>query len=163
MFGKRRLPEDTSRGEKTTLAHRAKAEPPAARRALARIEPGQLELADKVFIDRLEVFANHGVYPAENELGQKFVVSLTLYTNLRQAGETDDLAASIDYGAVCHEADTFMREHTYKLIEAAAEALSQHLLARYPQLLGVRVRLEKPWAPIGLPLAQAGVEILRTR
>ena len=39
---------------------------------LARVEPGQLELADKVLIQGLEVFANHGVYPEENTLGQKF-------------------------------------------------------------------------------------------
>ena len=163
MFGKKRLPQDTSRGEKTTLAHRTKAEPPATRRALARVEPGQLELADKVLIQGLEVFANHGVYPEENTLGQKFVVTATLYANLRPAGETDDLTASIDYGAACHEIDTFMREHTFKLIEAAAEGVAQHLLSQYPQLLGVRIKLEKPWAPICLPLAAAGVEIVRTR
>lgn len=33
---------------------------------------------DKIEIKELEVFANHGVYPEENVLGQKFVISATL-------------------------------------------------------------------------------------
>ena len=32
---------------------------------------------DKIEIKELEVFANHGVYPEENVLGQKFVISAT--------------------------------------------------------------------------------------
>ncbi|MBE6469134.1 MAG: dihydroneopterin aldolase [Coriobacteriaceae bacterium] len=119
--------------------------------------------ADRILITGLEVFANHGVYPAENELGQKFVVSLTLFADLRRAGEADDLEASIDYGAVCHEVDAFLRERTFKLIEAAAEGVASLLLGAHPQLLAVRVRLEKPWAPVGLPLASCAVEIERAR
>ena len=30
---------------------------------------------DEIRIEDLEVFANHGVFPEENTLGQKFVVS----------------------------------------------------------------------------------------
>ncbi|OUP08921.1 dihydroneopterin aldolase [Collinsella sp. An2] len=159
----KKLPEDTSAGEERRLAHRDKAGLPVARRELATVEPGMLERADKIVISGLEVFANHGVYPAETELGQKFVVSATLYANLRTAGENDDLDASIDYGAVCHDIVAFMHDHTYKLIEAAAEALTAYLLGRYPMLLGVRLKLEKPWAPIGLPLSSVAVEIERTR
>ena len=38
---------------------------------------------DKIEIKELEVFANHGVYPEENVLGQKFVISATLFTRTR--------------------------------------------------------------------------------
>ena len=51
--------------------------------------------ADKIKIQNLEVFANHGVFPEENVLGQKFVVSAVLYTDTRKAGQTDELTASI--------------------------------------------------------------------
>lgn len=61
------------------------------------------------------------------------------------------LDASIDYGSVCHDVDGYLREHTFKLIEAAAEGTAQMLLRRYPSLLGVRIKLDKPWAPVGLP------------
>ena len=39
---------------------------------------------DKIEIKELEIFANHGVYPEENVLGQKFVISATLFTHTRQ-------------------------------------------------------------------------------
>ena len=103
------------------------------------------------------------MFPEENALGQKFVVSVTFYTDTRRAGETDDLSASIHYGEAAHAIDEFMREHTFKLIEAAAEGVADMLLGRYPSAYGVRVKLEKPWAPVGLPLSSVSVEIERTR
>ena len=42
---------------------------------------------DKITIKNLEIFANHGVFPEENVLGQKFVVSAVLYTDIREAGK----------------------------------------------------------------------------
>lgn len=57
---------------------------------------------DKIEIRNLEIFANHGVFPEENVLGQKFVVSATLYTDTRKAGLTVELTASIHYGEVSH-------------------------------------------------------------
>lgn len=156
------LPEKATPIEGAELARRD-AGLPATRTALARVTHEDLSRADKIHIDGLEVFANHGVYPEERALGQKFVVSLTLYTSLREAGRTDDLRASIDYGKVCHDVDDYLRDHTFKLIEAAAEGVAARLLSRYDALLGVRVRIEKPWAPIGLPLRTVAVEIERTR
>lgn len=136
---------------------------PAPRTQLARIEPEQLHMLDKICIDGLEVFANHGVFPEENKLGQKFVVSIAFYTDVHRAGEADDLSASIHYGEAAHAVDAFMRAHTFKLIEAAAEGVAAMLLDRYPSAYGVRVKLEKPWAPVGLPLQSVSVEIERTR
>ena len=53
---------------------------------------------DQIKIENLEIFANHGVYPEENRLGQKFLVSCILYVDTRKAGKTDDLEASVNYG-----------------------------------------------------------------
>ena len=41
---------------------------------------------DEIRIEDLEVFANHGVFPEENVLGQKFLVSAVLYTDTLLAG-----------------------------------------------------------------------------
>lgn len=155
------LPENIV-DDRGTLARR-EAGLPATRTQLARLDPEQLHTLDKIAIEGLEVFANHGVFPEENKLGQKFVVSVTLYTDTRRAGETDDLSASIHYGEAAHAIDEFMRVHAFKLIETAAESVAAMLLDRYPGAYGVRVKLEKPWAPVGLPLRTVSVEIERTR
>ena len=84
--------------------------------------------ADKIKIQNLEVFANHGVFPEENVLGQKFVVSAVLYTDTRKAGQTDELTASIHYGEVSAFIDRYLKEHTFQLLEKVAESLAEELL-----------------------------------
>lgn len=116
---------------------------------------------DKINIKNLEIFANHGVFPEETVLGQKFLVSATLYTDTRKAGRTDDLTASIHYGEVSHFITKFLKENTFLLIERAAEALAEELLLQTPHLQKVKIELKKPWAPIGLPLETVSVEIER--
>ena len=37
---------------------------------------------DKIEIKNLEIFANHGVFPEENILGQKFPLFLPLFTRI---------------------------------------------------------------------------------
>ena len=116
---------------------------------------------DEIQIRDLEVFANHGVFPEETRLGQKFLLSLTMYADTRKAGTGDRLEDSIDYGAVSHFMTDYMKQHTWKLIEAAAEHLAEELLLRYPLLKGVTLELKKPWAPVGLPLDTVAVKITR--
>lgn len=116
---------------------------------------------DKIKIRDLEIFARHGVYPEETVLGQKFLVSLTLEMDTRQAGLYDDLSASVDYGRVAHDTEKFLTEHTYQLLEAAAEGLAEELLLSYSKIIRITVELKKPWAPVLLPLDTVAVEITR--
>lgn len=116
---------------------------------------------DKIKIKDLEVYCNHGVYKEENVLGQKFLVSAVLYTDTRMAGMTDDLNKSIDYGKICHTVTEFLKEHTYQLIETAAEELAKHLLLTVKNLEKISLEIKKPWAPIGLPVNTVSVEITR--
>ena len=116
---------------------------------------------DKIEIRDLEIFANHGVFPEETALGQKFVVSAVMYTETRPAGLTDDLSASINYGEVSHMITDFLQKNTYKLLEVAVENLAEMLLLSLPLLKKVTLRIEKPWAPVRLPLKTVAVEITR--
>ena len=116
---------------------------------------------DKIKIKNLEVFAKHGVFPEENVLGQKFLVSATMYTDTRRAGITDELTASIHYGEVSQFIDKYMKEHTFKLIERVAESLAEELLLHTAGLEKICLEIKKPWAPVGLPLESVSVEIER--
>ncbi len=116
---------------------------------------------DEIHIEELEVFANHGVFPEETRLGQKFLISLILYTDSRNAGKTDCLEKSVDYGEVSKFVTEYTKSHPCRLIEAAAEHLAEELLLRYELLKGVTLELKKPWAPVGLPLKTVSVKISR--
>ena len=116
---------------------------------------------DKITIKDLEVFAKHGVFPEENALGQKFIISATLYTDTRKAGRTDELSYSIHYGEVSHLIKKIAEENTWKLLEKVAEELARSILLQYPLAKRADITIKKPWAPIGLPLDTVSVEISR--
>ena len=87
---------------------------------------------DEIKIIDLEIYARHGVYPEETALGQKFLISAVLEMDTRKAGRMDNLSEAVDYGCAARFIDQFLREHTFKLIEAAAEALAEALLLKFP-------------------------------
>ena len=116
---------------------------------------------DQIKIQNLEVFGHHGVFSEETRLGQKFLVNAVLYTDVRGAGRSDDLHQSIHYGDVCHYMTNFMQEHTYKLIESAAEHMAEAMLLDISRLEKIDLEIKKPWAPIGLPIETVSVEISR--
>lgn len=120
------------------------------------------ESMDSIKIKDLEVYGNHGVFKEENILGQKFLISATLYTDIRAAGLTDDLTKSIHYGETCQMITAYVKGNTFKLIEAVAEGLAEHLLLQIENLKQVKIEVKKPWAPIGLPLDMVSVEIERS-
>lgn len=116
---------------------------------------------DRIHIKNLEVFGRHGVFPEENRLGQKFIINAILYISTRDAGLKDDLTNSIHYGEVSHFLTNYMTEHTFNLIEAAAEQMARAALLRFPAMQKISLEISKPWAPIGLPLEAVSVEITR--
>ena len=116
---------------------------------------------DEIHVENLEIFANHGVFPEETRLGQKFLISLVMYVDSRPAGCSDCLERSVHYGEVSSFMTNYMKQNTFKLIEAAAEHLAEELLLQYPLLKGVTLELKKPWAPVGLPLETVSVKITR--
>lgn len=116
---------------------------------------------DEIRIENLKVFANHGVYPEENENGQNFYVNAVLYADTIAAGMQDDLELSTNYGEVCHFIDSFMKAHTYKLIEAVAENMARELLLTFPLVKAVDLEIRKPHAPINLPFESVSVKIKR--
>ncbi len=117
---------------------------------------------DEIRISNLEFFCHHGVYEEENTLGQKFLVSATLYTDTSKAGQTDSLEYSINYGDVCHDIKHIMEERNCKLLETVAETIAMRLLKSYLSLEKIRVEIKKPWAPILLPIDTVGVVIERS-
>ncbi len=117
---------------------------------------------DKIIIKDLTVFAHHGVLKEENSLGQKFIVSCILELDTRNAGISDNIEKTVSYASVCRTVTEAMQNETVKLIEAAAEKIAARILLTYPLTEAVTVKAKKPWAPIGLPVEWAGVEIRRS-
>ena len=116
---------------------------------------------DRITISDLEVFAYHGVLKEENSLGQKFLISAELYMDVSEAAKDDDISKSINYANICKEIDTFLKNHTFKLIETMADRLAKHLLILYKNLDDVCIKIKKPWAPILMTLDTVSVTVNR--
>ena len=116
---------------------------------------------DKIIIKDFEVFGNHGVFEEEKRLGQKFVLSIELFLDTREAGVTGDLSKSVHYGELAHKVEEEFKKQSYDLIETAAEKLSEFILLEYSLVKKVKVSLKKPWAPILRSLDTVSIEIER--
>lgn len=117
---------------------------------------------DKIQVKGLKVFAHHGVYPEESAQGQDFLVNVSLYTDTRPAGKSDDLEQSVDYGELCLFIDRYMKKHTYKLLESVTENLAREILLRYREATSIEISVSKPHAPIPLPFEDVSVSIKRS-
>ena len=116
---------------------------------------------DHLSIDNLEVYANHGVFEEELNLGQKFLVSAQLYFDASPAGRSDDLNKSVDYSEICADITKQMKEDRCRLIETVAERLATSILIKHPVIRSISLTVKKPWAPIGLPVECVGITIKR--
>ncbi len=116
---------------------------------------------DEIRIRRLEVFARHGNLPEETALGQKFLISVALQCDAGRAGRSDALCDSIDYAAVSHLIKKYTEENVFHLLERLAQCLADEILLAYPAVRGIVVEVEKPWAPVMLPLETVSVRIER--
>lgn len=116
---------------------------------------------DKMYIKDLEIYAFHGVNIEEKNMGQRFIISIDLWLNLREAGQSDDLNKTINYAELCDNIEKEFKKEKYDLIEKCVEELAQYILLNYSLVEKVKILLKKPWAPIGKPLDYAAVEIER--
>ena len=118
---------------------------------------------DKICINGLEVFANHGVLEAEKALGQKFIVSAELGLDLRSAGKLDDLGQSVNYAEVCDGITNLLKSEIFDLIETCAEKVASYILRTYKCVNTALITIEKPSAPIKHSLRTVSVQIFRKR
>lgn len=116
---------------------------------------------DKIYIKNFEIFANHGVFQEEKTLGQKFILDIEASLSLEEAGKTGDLTKSVHYGELAHYVEEVFTAKSYDLIETAAEVTADAILKKYDLIESIKIKVKKPWAPIGRHLDYAAVEIER--
>lgn len=112
----------------------------------------------KVIIDSLNCFGRHGVLNEENILGQRFFVSCEMETNFESAAENDDINNAVNYADVSNFISHYVKDNVFKLIETLASKLADELLINY-NIKSVYIKIEKPSAPIGLPLKTVAVSL----
>ncbi|MDD7457484.1 MAG: dihydroneopterin aldolase, partial [Clostridia bacterium] len=83
---------------------------------------------DEITLEKLEIFANHGVYDFEKENGQVFYIDVTY---LVDEPKNDDISCTVDYGKVAEEIYDFTTKRNYDIIEKLASDLATNLLTKF--------------------------------
>lgn len=117
---------------------------------------------DALTLDDVRFFGRHGVTKAEESVGAWFSVDVRMQVDLAAAALSDDLGASIDYGAVARRIVEIGMGPRVNLIERVAGLIAGALLREFPTT-EVRVRVRKLTAPLDGLVGTPGVDITRTR
>lgn len=117
---------------------------------------------DKIIISGLVFYGYHGVEEKERKLGQKFFVDVELRLDLSRAGQSDDLADTVNYKEVYQAIRECEKGKNYRLLEALAEDVAKLILDRFP-VKEVMVRVRKPHVPIHGLVDYVACEIIRSR
>ncbi|MEW6065560.1 MAG: dihydroneopterin aldolase [Bacillota bacterium] len=120
-------------------------------------------MKDKIILKGMTFYGYHGVLPEEQRLGQLFEVDLELLTDLKPAGDSDDLKRSVSYADVFETVEQVVTGPPRRLLEAVAESISRRVLQQYPPVQEVKVVVKKPGAPIRGKFRYMAVEINRQR
>eukprot|EP00475_Leptophrys_vorax_P002935 TRINITY_DN11676_c0_g2_i1.p2 TRINITY_DN11676_c0_g2~~TRINITY_DN11676_c0_g2_i1.p2 ORF type:complete len:138 (-),score=33.38 TRINITY_DN11676_c0_g2_i1:904-1317(-) len=107
----------------------------------------------------------HGFFPAEHELGQKFIVDLELRTDVSLAGRTDSITDTVDMTRVYKDIHQIVAsEQSEALLENLGERIAAQMLEKYAsQVSSVKVVVKKPQVPLSGVLEYAAIEIERSR
>lgn len=119
---------------------------------------------DAIELRGLRVSGTHGVLPEERTLPQPFEVDLDLELDLRRPGLTDDLADTVDYGAVAESVAAVVGGEHADLLEHLAERIARAVVAALGAGRGVKsitVTVRKLRPPVAMSMASAGVRIRR--
>lgn len=120
-------------------------------------------MTDTIFVKGLVIHARHGVMDHETEVGQRFVIDLELYSDLSESSRTDHLSDTVSYANVVTTAVAAFKNVNYKLLERAAGAVADAILATFPRIRAVKVTVHKPHAPIAAIFEDVGVVLTRSR
>jgi 7,8-dihydroneopterin aldolase/epimerase/oxygenase len=120
-------------------------------------------MTDTIFVKGLVIHARHGVMDHETEVGQRFVIDLELYSDLTESSRTDHPSDTVSYANVVTTAVSAFKNTNYKLLERAAGAVADAILAAFPRIRAVKVTVHKPHAPIAAIFEDVGVVLTRAR
>ena len=103
---------------------------------------------DKIILRGLPVGCVIGTLPAERTAPQTLFFDLELCGDFSRAGWTDDLNDAVDYTAVERCVKEYAAGTSFCLLERLAYACGEKLLAQFPLLDRVTLRIRKPDAPV---------------
>lgn len=124
--------------------------------------PSRTARPDRLAVRGLTVRGHHGVFDFERRDGQDFVIDLVLGLDTSGAAASDDLADTVDYGALVDQVVAAVAHDPVDLIETLAQRIADTCL-HDPRVGDVEVTVHKPHAPIQATFSDVALTINRSR
>ena len=115
----------------------------------------------KVRIQNMMIYGFHGYYEYEREQGQKFFFDVELMMEDDKAMDTDSLNDGVDTARVYDVVKEVTENKRFQLLAALGGHIADKLLAKFPHVDEVSVKVRKPSVPIAGPIDYVEVEVIR--
>jgi dihydroneopterin aldolase len=118
---------------------------------------------DFIALRGMVFFGFHGNKPEEKTLGQRFAVDVVVTADLSQAGASDALEDTVDYGKVYAIVKRIVEGPSLNLIEAVGEQICDEVMKVSDRIESVEAVVGKPAVPLPGSLDRAEVRLVRRR
>ena len=115
---------------------------------------------NKILLEGMKFYAEHGYYTEEQKIGGEFSVDLTLETEFNDAAKDDDISGTVNYEEVYAVVKEEMATPV-QLLEHAADKIVNRLIHEFKQITYVKIKLSKLNPPISGEVEKVSVIIER--
>ncbi|GJY82332.1 gypsy type transposase [Tanacetum coccineum] len=110
------------------------------------------KLGDKLVLRGLMFHGYHGVKQEEKKLGQKFLIDVDAWMDLRTPGHTDNMADTVSYTSIYRIVKNIVEGPSQNLLESVAQLIATTTLNNHSEISAVRVVVGKPHVAVPGPL-----------
>lgn len=115
-------------------------------------------MKSSIFIDRMRLYAFHGVLLQERQVGGEFTVDLRVHYNIYKAMESDDVADTLNYALLLELVKREMACPS-SLLEHVVGRIGKAVFKEFPLAESIDLTLTKLNPPMGADSAGAGVSV----
>jgi dihydroneopterin aldolase len=115
-----------------------------------------------ITLENMEFHAYHGCLEFEQELGNTFIVTVSMELDTTLAGKTDALEHTLNYQLV-YDAVKKEMEIPSKLIEHVGQRIADSLFENFTQIQNLTVKLSKLNPPLGGKVERVSIELNKKR
>lgn len=111
-------------------------------------------------IENMEFYSFHGHFKEEQIVGNKFLVDLTIETDMQIPSESDNLKDAVDYQRI-YQITKLQMEKKSHLLEHIAGRIIDAIYAELTGIQKISVRVSKMNPPMGGKIGSVSVEMSR--
>ena len=113
-------------------------------------------MKSKIILEDIKIYAYHGVLPEEAIIGNHYVVSLEVHSDLEKASQSDDLKDTINYAEINDIVHQEMGVRS-QLLEHVIGRIIAKIENQFPQITFIKIKLTKTIPP--MPGEMKGVSL----